>query len=222
LPGQLPIPGTQQPNPPGAGQFQAGDAPAGSTAFQPTTLLVNPLVQQQLGLADDQVNQLRQANAQLQEQFRPKIAQLGNLNDPKARDRGFEITNAMNDDFMRTAGSILTPEQMTRLQQLQLQQMGPVTAFSIPAVQQSLGFNPQQISRFQELREDFSERLTRLYPELASGDPRALAKLNAFRADFDRRWQGVLTPEQQQAWSGMLGEPFVFAPEASNEVRFDD
>lgn len=226
-PGQ-PIPGSGQPGQPATGFPIPGrplqpiapvpnqppsagtDEGHGAIYLPPTPLFMDPVVRQHLRIADNQFNQLTAAHSQVQQQFRPRIAQVGNVSDAQGQARARDLTLAMNDSMRKSAATILTGEQLARYRQIELQHLGTVGAFNTPLVQQQLGFDQRQLDRFRELQQNYSQKLMALYPDLAANRNNAFFKLSALRADFDRQWEAVLTPQQRQAWSGMLGRPFDF------------
>lgn len=114
----------------------------------------------------------------------------------------------VNGDFDSALNSTFSdPAGRQRFNQLNMQYQGP-TAFNDPMVQQQLNLDSRQ-------RQNFERMATEWQRDLASFQRGRQTNLtqqqfNDLRTRFMNRMNRVLTPEQQQQWSQMAGEPYEF------------
>lgn len=89
-----------------------------------TPLFQHGNVSQGLRLTPQQLAQLNEVNYQLQAQFQRETAQTGRFGDPQRNLRMQELRYVYDAELLRSAGTIMTPEQFNRYQELGLANRG--------------------------------------------------------------------------------------------------
>ncbi len=162
----------------------------------------HPLVQQELELLPYQIEQLKQLQYDLQAEV-TKVAREYARTRPADRDRGLaELYERTRDEI----GRALLPKQVTRLEQIAVQSLGPmadsedgmalVTLLSQPMVRSELEINDDEIASLQTLSQEQAEKLKREIAEL--------------RARANKTVLSGLSEETRRKILQLVGEPFDF------------
>jgi Spy/CpxP family protein refolding chaperone len=126
-----------------------------------------------------------------------------------------EIARAMTD--------VLTPEQRRRLEQIQVQALGPA-AWDDAAVQKALNLTDEQKAAIKKLRDEARAKFREQRTAARGGPPpRVTPERKALRLR-EREWAAgyralqdrivaLLTPEQQKRWRELTGAPVRFRVE---------
>lgn len=102
----------------------------------------------------------------------------------------------------------LSPEQLKRLKQIQLQQRG-AQAFQDPEVQTALKMTDEQKEKVKTIAEDARKDMGELFKNAGGGNrEEAMKKFAAFRKEVMDKTTSVLTDDQKKSWKDMVGEPF--------------
>lgn len=106
-------------------------------------------------------------------------------------------------------GKILLPEQMGRLQQINLQTQG-IAALAETDVQKQLGITETQTEKLQQIRSDQETKMRDSMREMwQSGDRDGIReKAMKMRDEVETLVLKELTPAQKQKWDEMKGKPF--------------
>jgi hypothetical protein len=164
-------------------------------------LLAQQSVQDELKLSDDQKKQVA-------EHVEKQLAAAGDLQglDREERQKKMQERTKANDAAI---GGILTGDQLARFKQISLQQRGP-RAFSDPEVATALGLTSDQKDKIKGIEEVAQGETRGLVQGAAGGGDRAEArkKMESLRQATNEKLQGLLTPEQQEKWKSLAGEPF--------------
>jgi hypothetical protein len=119
-----------------------------------------------------------------------------------------ELEDRFRTDFDTALDGTFTDAEMRqRFNQLNLQFQG-IGAFDNPVVQQQMNLTAQQRQQLAALQGEWRREMMNLQRN-RRGDL-TQEQFNELRMQFANRLQGVLTPEQQQLWTEMLGQPFDF------------
>jgi hypothetical protein len=124
------------------------------------------------------------------------------------QDQFSEFQNQFNTDFNGVLDTTFTdPAMRERYNQLNWQYQG-LGAFNDPMVQQRLNLTPQQQQRLQTLNAQWRQQLQALQTQ----NRRGLTQQDfaALRARFMNQLDTVLTPEQQQQWTALIGDAYDF------------
>ncbi len=168
-------------------------------------LLDQPAVQREIGATQEQVDQARK----LAQEQRMRLQGLAQLPQAEAATRLTEARGACNAGLDR----ILSAPQRARLQEIGLQQAGPLIGLANPDVAAAMSLTPDQQSKLQSLQESTVETFMRL-AQPPSGLGRGKAILDAVREGqavkqrADSEAYALLTPEQQRKWTELQGPKF--------------
>lgn len=157
----------------GPGMMRGGMGVAG--------LLVNPQVQQELNLTDEQKDQLQKVGETVME----------------------DVRKAME----KKVAEILTPEQLKRVKQIELQQRG-VMVLADPEVAAELGLTEDQKSQLNQIQEDARKQMREAWQSGQGGGGNMWQKIQEMRRENEKKAMEVLTPEQKTKLAEMMGEPF--------------
>jgi len=171
-------------------------------------LLMMPEVQREIGLTQQQLQQIQQLMMQQREQMREMMQQMGAAT-PEQRQQLMQ--QAMR-GWEEEMGKILQPNQKARLRELQLQAEG-ASALMRPDVAKELNLTDEQKGKINNIMQQYRQRQAQLWQP--GGDPNAdrqarFQQMQQLRQQMDKELLEVLTPEQQEQWKKMLGKPFQF------------
>lgn len=175
-----------------AGNATAGDWSLPDSALgqrvAPSLLLSRGDVQQDLGLNKQQV----ESAAAMIRDLRAKVAALHGKADAAASAARRAIDEAQGAWFEKN----LTPDQRSRLYQLDLQWEGPLALQSRETVAERLELTTVQRSAVESAAKQHTQR------SRTTGDP--IGDQNKLAAEV----LATLTPEQRERWRALLGRPF--------------
>jgi hypothetical protein len=189
--------------------------------ISPTPFFADPRVQQQLNLNP---NQLRTLNTAHQNAFARFNQALNNLNNnpnltPEQRSLQMQQLEAQfNQEFGSSLNTAFPNTQArARFDQLNRQFRG-FNAFNDPAIRRELNLTPQQVSQLRALANDFRQQFQQFRRGLGNNINNLTAsqqvQWNQLQNSMMTQLNTVLTPEQQQIWSQMIGQQFSFPPSA--------
>jgi|GEM_PF-1287354 len=168
-------------------------------------MLEQPSVQRELQATPQQV----QAATALAQEQRSQLQGLSQLPRMEAAQKIAAARDASQQGLLR----ILSPQQYARLQEISLQQAGPLIGLTNPDVAPQVGLTDMQQQQLRALQEQLISQLTGLAQQ-PTGIGRARALLDAVREaqaakqQADARTLALLTPEQQARWKQVQGAPF--------------
>jgi Spy/CpxP family protein refolding chaperone len=183
--------------------------PPGGFRGGPGFLLMNPGVQKELKLTEEQVTKVRDALAKVREDHRDDLEKLRDRDLPR-EDRA-KLTQKLNEANTKALAGILNADQSKRLTQITLQTLG-AQAFNDPEVQKALKLTAEQKEKLQKIGQESGQKMRELFQE--GGDQQEMMKkITELRKDTMTKAAGVLTDEQKKTWKEMTGSPF--------ELRFE-
>lgn len=205
-PAQPALPGQVQP-----GQVQPKQVQPAQTNLYPPTLYRMNDVGKALNLTQDQVTNLNKLTDQTQARYRDDFAKLGTLSDAERFARQQELNRLYATDWNKAARDVFNDTQRTRYQQLQYQYGGFGTLYD-PDVQKQLNLTPAQVK---DLRGHWDWSTQQMQDVTRLGTTDAAKGTQAYQGYWTQRQERLdrfLTPEQQKAWRGLVGDPFTFQP----------
>jgi Spy/CpxP family protein refolding chaperone len=193
----------------GPGRFGRGGMGFGGLSG----LLMAEPVREELKLTDEQAETLRpileEIRSETMDRFREMRDQQADLSGEERTERFEQMSRELNAKAREKVAAVLKPEQLARLEQIQLQQQG-VRALAEPSVAEKLGLNEEQTSKIGEIIE--AERAEIRTIMEAAGDAEnpseAFGKVGEVRSNTTEKVTAVLTDEQKSTWKEMTGEPF--------------
>jgi hypothetical protein len=169
----------------------AGNQPARADAPGSHLLLLSGAnARQEIGLSASQQTSLDR----LIGQYRQEIAPLMGRRDAQSA----AMIEASTRAFDNRARAVLTPEQQSRLLQVEAKTLGPWVLHS-PSVQEQLVLTDGQIARINAIAEKTQARNSELHRQVDAGKitpQERINKMRVFRLGQHRSLERILTPEQ--------------------------
>ena len=189
--------------PPGGGRRGGGPGGGGSAE-----MLRNELVQKELGLTEDQLQKLEEAQRGMRDN--PEIRELfSKMREVPSEERGAvfaEIRAVME----RQVTSVISEDQKKRLGELVLQRQG-MRAFADDKTAESFGLSEDQRSKAKAIVEEYEgkRREVRFNRDLSDEDRDA--QLEKLSAERDEKVGAILTADQKAAFTKRQGQVFDFS-----------
>ena len=170
-------------------------------------MLDQPSVQREIQATPDQVSR---AQALAQEQ-RTQLQGLSQLPRDEAARKIAQVRDAADTGLKQ----IFSAPQLARVQEIGLQQAGPLIGLTNPKVAEELQLTMPQRTELRTLQESMMQQLTRL-AEVGQtqglgrgrGMIEALRETQAAKQQADAKALALLTPDQQQHWTRLQGPRF--------------
>ncbi|MGE3804147.1 MAG: hypothetical protein AB7K24_05695 [Gemmataceae bacterium] len=179
-------------------QIQNAQAQPGKIAAFPTNvkgyLLQRKDIQEELKLTDDQV-------AKVTDELKKGRGAIGPVKD---RDEYIKKMKEMAEAQDKAIAGILKPEQVKRLDQIDMQRQG----LQSPKAIEALKITDDQQTKIREIQaESFKERRD-IFKNGAQKGEELQKKIAEHMEKTAEKMSGVLTPEQKAKWKDLTGEPF--------------
>jgi len=189
----------------------------GSRTNSLVSLAANEAVQKHLLIADDAAAKLNslydEYRAASQKEFTALGIDYSALGDLPAAERAVEmrkvtektagVNRKLMADFLPKLAQMLTPDQIGRLKEIQLQASG-IDVWTEPEIAKALDLSDDQQAKLTELRNDYNRRQQQL-----DGDfQQRFAKIRELNAERDARALTMLTEQQKGRLKEMQGAPF--------------
>ena len=166
---------------------------------------------------DQQFNTLNRAYQDAYGRYNQNVNRLSNSRlTPQQRAQQMQLyENQFNSEYGRSLNSALNnPQARARYDQLNRQYQG-FNAFNDQAIQKQLNLTPQQQLQIRKLGAEWRKQLMQ-----AGRGNGTDTNLNNITPDqwsqmYSQYWDqlnGLLTPQQQQAWTQLTGERYQFSP----------
>jgi hypothetical protein len=193
----------------GLGAWAAAQAPrpGPSRALNKAELLQNKSVQDELKITREQDRKLREVARDFEAAHRDEIVKAQQDKDFR---KGMELRRAALEAMTRAMNDVLTPEQMKRLGQIEIQAQG-LGALMRSEVQKDLNLSARQREEVRSIA-DAAEKEVRDTLKTPPADAKGWAevgkKVRKIHQDSQERALAVLNDEQRKTWKEMTGEPF--------------
>jgi hypothetical protein len=178
-----------------------------------TQLLANESVQKELKLDSAQIEKATALAAETREKMTDVRSKLEGLTGEELMAKRQELMKPINDEALKTAGTFLKPEQLTRVKQIELQQLG-ANALADPAIAKKLNVTDEQASKVKTILADSRSEMRELFQSAGDDRQAAMATVQALRKETNHKVMALMTGDQKKTWKEMTGEPFevVFQP----------
>ncbi len=170
-------------------------------------LLMNPSVQKELDLKEEQVEKVRTTLQEIREKHGDEMRSLQDLQGDERREKMQSILATMEKESKEGLAKVLTEEQSKRYEQIVLQQRG-IEALTDPVVQKALSLNDDQTQKIDQIQQDLMEKSRELLQGAQGNFREVMPKVMAARREAFTKAADVLTAEQKETWKKMIGEPF--------------
>ncbi|WP_422925136.1 hypothetical protein [Singulisphaera sp. PoT] len=172
-------------------------------------LIRNSGVQKELKLSDEATEKVKTLADDMGKKMMEKFQ---DLSQDERREKGMAIAKEINDETKAALKGILSPEQLTRLEQISIQTRG-LEAFSDEQVVSKLKLTDDQKSKIKEIGEDVRSSMQDLRSSFQDDREGAMKKMTALRKESFEKATALLTDDQKKAWKELTGEPFDYKPE---------
>ncbi len=202
----LAVPAAAQQRQRGQGQGRG----QGRGGFGVGGLINNEGVQKELKLDGDQLEKAKAAVQKVQEKHQDEFAKLQDLSREEQGAKRAALQQTVSAESFKELDSILKPDQIKRLKQIQLQQSG-INAFTDPEVEKGLKLNNAQKEKIKTIAADAAAQRGELRQGGGGGDfQEMIKKMAAMQKENMERVMSVLDADQKQAWKELVGQPFEF------------
>jgi hypothetical protein len=189
----------------------------GSRTNSLTSLAANDAVQKHLGLSSETAAKLNSIGDEYRAASQKELSALGidysALGDlpaaeravemRKASEKTTELTRKLTAQFMPKLEQLLTPDQLQRLKEIQLQASG-LDLWTEPAVAKELDLSDEQVKQLAALRDGYNRRQQQL-----DGDfQQRFAKIRELNIERDAKALDLLTSAQKEKLAALKGSPF--------------
>jgi hypothetical protein len=180
-------------------------------------LIGNESVQKELKLDDKQVEKAKELAQKNMEKLTAAREEFQNLDQEERRTKMQALGKEINESTLKAVGEFLTPEQVTRLNQVSYQARGAM-AFNDPEVAKKLSLTDAQKSEIQTIVTDSNAEVREIFQSAGDDREAAMKKVAEHRKETLAKVTAKLNDEQQKTWKEMIGSPFEikFAPRPQN------
>ena len=173
-------------------------------------LLANPGVQKEIKLSDKQHAQVKKVVQEVFDKYKPEFQKAGRDQEKRLKLMA-DSTQESRDRLRKELPDILKPEQLKRLQEIQIQVNG-IVSFKRQDVQKELNLTDKQKEEIKGIGEGLKKEVAALFKDAASAPvrkmPEAMRKSKELKDEATRKAVESLTEEQQKTWQKMHGEKF--------------
>src|SRR3954462_337150 len=181
------------------------------------SLAANDAVQKDLGVSGDTVTRLNALGDEYRNASQKTFTALGidysAISDLPALERAAEtkkvsektaeVNRKLTADFMPKLAEVLSPAQIHRLKQIQLQASG-IDVWTEPEFAKALQLSDEQQAKLTELRTDYSRR-----QQLLDGDfQQRFARIRELNTERDNKGLELLTADQKAKLTDLKGQAF--------------
>jgi hypothetical protein len=164
-------------------------------------LAMNPSVQKELKVTDEQKDKLKEASTKVREEHKDDFAKFRDLSDEEKQ----KLMKTVGEETEKALGKVLDAKQMNRLRQIGLQQQGPF-AFMNPVIQDKLKLTNEQKEKVKTINQEAGEKMRDLFQ--GGFNEEARTKMPQLRKETMDKITGVMTDDQKKTWKEMTGESF--------------
>jgi hypothetical protein len=175
-------------------------------------LLANPKVKQEIKLTEEQDNQIRKIVGEVLDKREPEFRRAG-LDRDRLIKVGLDTIRETRDRINKAVPDILKPDQLKRLDQIQIQSNG-IISFKRTDVQNKLKLTFVQKLGILKIGTDLRQQVDELIKDASDAPlrrlPAALQKSKELKEAATQKAVDTLTNEQKEIWKEMNGEKFDF------------
>ncbi len=169
----------------------------------PGGMLMNPGVQKELKLSEDQMSKLKDALGKVRDNHKDDF---GKIQEMSNEDRQ-KLMKTVGDESRKAIAGVLDDKQMKRFKQIQWQ-LGGAEALNDPEVQKSLKLNDDQKKKLKTIFDDRNKKMQELFQ--GGNVEGGREKFQALRKETQEKANAVLTDDQKKSWKEMKGTEFEF------------
>jgi Spy/CpxP family protein refolding chaperone len=192
---------------PAFAQRQGRGGPGGRGGFEmtPAQLLGMEKVQEELKITDDQKAQFTKITDKYKEEMATARKDMN-------REKITELRKAETEDFDKAIPTVLKPDQVKRLKQLEVQ-AGGIRALSKEDVQTALKLTDDQKKSIKDSEDELRKDVQEMF-QSAGGDRTKMAemftKVQGMQKEALEKAVNGFTPDQKKEWTELNGAKFEF------------
>jgi Spy/CpxP family protein refolding chaperone len=215
---------------------QRGGGFGGGMFGGPLALLRSKSVQSDLNMTEEQVSKLKDVAGSMREKMQEKFKDIPR---DQFREKIGEVMAEVNKETYKEIGTVLKPEQVKRLKQIEVQAAG-ARAFTMPDVQSALKLTADQKDKIKDVEQAAGKEMRDLRDEYGLGFGRGgkgggkgkrtrpdaekmkeyQKKAEAISKDTTSKVMATLTDEQKKEWQTLTGKPFDVAKMQAETRQF--
>jgi len=169
----------------------------------PGGMLMNPGVQKELKLTEDQLGKLKDALGKVRDNHKDDF---GKIREMSNEDRQ-KLMKTVGDESQKAIAGVLDAKQMKRFKQIQWQ-LGGAEALNDAEVQKGLKLTDEQKKKLKTIFDNRNKKMQELFEGGNAEGGRE--KFQAIRKETQEKANAVLSDEQKKSWKEMKGQPFEF------------
>jgi len=184
-------------------QFQPG---GGRGVLSLAQLVTNKSVETELKMTEEQIAKFKTINDDVNAKYKDELDKAGKDFKAKAEVRkkiNEEATTAVTKDL----ATILKPEQVKRLKQIELQVQG-LTALTSDTVAKDLALTDEQKTKIKGLTDDLATDTAAIFKDAGKDFKAAFKKVTEMRTATFEKATSTLTDDQKKKWKDMTGDKF--------------
>jgi uncharacterized protein (UPF0335 family) len=183
-------------------------------------LLANSGVKHEIKLTQEQDDRIRKILSEARDKYEPEFRKAG-LDRDRLLKVGLESIKETRDRINKALPDILKPDQMQRLDQIQIQVNG-IISFKRTDVQEKLKLTIAQKLQILKIGTDLKQQIDEVIKDASSAPlrraPAAIQKSKELKKAATEKAVATLTSEQKNVWKEMNGEPFDFKLELPSRL----
>jgi len=173
-------------------------------------LLANEGVKREIRLSGEQDNQVRKVFREVFEKYQPEFRKVQGDREKQTK-LVIDSTRETRDRLDKALPTILQPEQLKRLNQIQIQVNG-IISFKRPDVLKKLNLSAGQLIEIGKIGLSLKTDTNKILQDASTAPlrrmPGALRKVKEMKDAATQKAIEKLTSEQKQAWQELTGEKF--------------
>ncbi|HTU93290.1 MAG TPA: hypothetical protein VMF69_24630 [Gemmataceae bacterium] len=175
-------------------------------------LLANDSVKQEINLTGEQSDRVQKIVKEVSDKYRSELQKAGGDRKKQLR-MASEWMRETRERVHKALPDILKPEQMKRLDQIQIQVNG-IASFKRPDVQKKLNLTEEQKVEIRKIGDHLKQEAAETFKEAAKAPlrkmPGAVQKVRELKEDATKKAIQTLTAEQKKTWKEITGEKIDF------------
>ncbi len=172
-------------------------------------LLMNPDVQTELKLSEEQITKSKEVGQSIREKYKDKFAELKDTPQDQRREKFQELMKTVSTETDKAHKDVLNADQQKRLKQLELQAKG-AEALTEADVEKALNLTAEQKDKIKTIREDAGKEMREIFQNAQGNFQEAIGKIQTLRKETTEKTLATLTDAQKKTWKEMTGAPFEF------------
>ena len=177
-------------------------------------LYANKSVQQELKLTSEQSEKLTAMAAEMNKKRTEAMEKFADLDQAERRTKQQELARTMGAESQKEVAKILKPEQLKRLNQIQVQTAGVGAFTNMPRVETALKLTDEQKTKITTITQELGDERRTIMQEMQSDRQGAMKKMAELNKSGVSKIAALLTEEQKKTWATIIGAPFEMKMEA--------